>query len=136
MQGILMKHLSLLAMVLVMSWAGACVAAEPSLCKSLCDADKRECRAQAHTLAADHAEGFLFDTPEKNPMARDAQAQVPAQASRALENAGTQSRRVGFAGACDAKYLRCTRACAAPVPASVIKPPSAQRDANARAGEE
>ena len=64
-----MKRLGLLGIVLGMVWTGACLAAEPSLCKSMCDADKRECRAHAHTLAADHAEGF-FEMPERNPMAR------------------------------------------------------------------
>ena len=129
-----MKRSSLLAMMLGVSWAGACLAAESSLCKSLCDADKRECRADAHTLAA--ADAPFIEMPERNPLARGAQAQLPTQASRALENAGTQSRRAGFAGACDDKYLRCTRACAAPAATSVITPASAHRDAAARAGEE
>lgn len=128
-----MKCLGLFGVVLGMMWTGACLAAEPSLCKSMCDADKRECRAHAHTLAADHAEGL--EMHERNPMARDAQAQVSTPASRALENAGTQSRRMGYAGACDDNYLRCTRACAAPAATSAIQPSSALRDADTRADE-
>jgi len=126
-----MKCLGLWGIMLGMMWTGASLAAEPGLCKSMCDADKRECRAHAHTLAAGHADGFL-EMPERNPMARDAQTQVTTQASRALENAGTQSRRMDYAGACDDTYLRCTRACAAPAATSVIKPSSALRDADTR----
>jgi hypothetical protein len=47
---------------------------------------------------------------------------VPTVSSRALENAGTQSRRMSHASQCDDTYLRCTRACAAPAASAVVNP--------------
>lgn len=115
-----MKHMTLLVMLAAALWSGVGRAEEPSLCKSMCDADKRECRAHAHELASD--DGALpLTTAEKNPMAEVRQADVPTTSARALENAGTQSRRMRFASQCDDTYLRCTRACAAPAEASVVK---------------
>lgn len=122
-----MKRLALLSIMAGAMWAGACQAAEPGLCKSMCDADQRECRAHGRELAAANGSPLL-DMPEKNPLARGAQLQVPTESSRAIDNAGTQARRMGHAGACDETYLRCTRACAAPSASSVVKPASAQRD--------
>jgi hypothetical protein len=106
-------HLARLALLAASMVAGAAHAAEPSLCKSMCDADKRECRAQGRELAGDDGSPLL-EMPEKNPLARGAQLQVPTTSSRALENSGTQSRRMRHASQCDATYVRCTRACAAP----------------------
>jgi hypothetical protein len=117
------KQLAWLAMLGATLAAGICHAAEPGLCTSMCDADKRECRAQGHELAADNG-APLLEMPEKNPMARGAQMQVPATSSQALENSGTQSRRMRHASQCDATYLRCTRACAVPAASSVVKPAS------------
>lgn len=122
-----MKRLALLSIMAGAMWASACHAAEPSLCKSMCDANKRECRAHAHELAAEDG-APLLEMAEKNPMARAAQLQVPTESSRAIDNAGTQARRMGHAGACDETYLRCTRACAAPSASSVVKPASGHRD--------
>jgi hypothetical protein len=110
------KHFAWLAM-LAATMAGAARAGEPSLCKSMCDADKRECRAHGRELATDNGSPLLA-MPEKNPLARDVQMQVPTPSSQALENSGTQSRRMRHASQCDATYLRCTRACAAPAATS------------------
>lgn len=106
-------HFASLALLAATMAAGAAHAAEPSLCKSMCDADKRECRAHGRELAGDDG-APLLEMPEKNPLARGAQLQVPATSTQALENSGTQSRRMRHASQCDATYLRCTRACAAP----------------------
>jgi hypothetical protein len=116
-----MKRLTLVSLMLGMLWAGAAHAADAGLCKSLCSADKRECRAHARELAAEDGE-MVFDRGERNPMARAAQEQVPVQATRAMDNAGTQTRRIDYAGKCDAAYLRCTRACAAPAESVLVKP--------------
>lgn len=107
------RRLALFAMLAATMAAGAVHAAEPSLCKSMCDADKRECRAHGRELADDNGSPLL-EMPEKNPLARGAQTQVPTPSSQALEHSGTQSRRMRHASECDATYLRCTRACAAP----------------------
>ena len=124
-----MKRLALLSVLTCLLSMAAAGAAEPTLCKSMCDADRRECRADIQDLAADRAEGLM---PEKNPFARTAQERVPTPASQAIENAGTQGRRLGHAGQCDATYLRCTRACAAPQASSVVTPEAARRNQQGR----
>ena len=116
-----MKRLAWLTIMMGALWAGAGHAADAGLCKSMCGAEKRECRANARELAAEDG-GSLLDRTERNPMARAAQEQVPAQATRAMDNAGTQTRRIDYAGKCDAAYQRCTRACAAPPDSILVKP--------------
>ena len=116
-----MKRLAWLTIMMGALWAGAGHAADASLCKSMFSAEKRECRADAEGLAREDG-GSLLDLPEKNPMARAAQEQVPSEAARALGNAGTQARRIGKAGNCDDAYLRCTRVCAASADAELVKP--------------
>lgn len=124
-----MKRLALLSVLTCLLSMGAARAAEPTLCKSLCDSERRECRANIHELAADRSEDLM---PDRNPMARAAQHEVAAPASQAIDNAGTQGRRVGYAGQCDAAYLRCTRACAAPQASSVVTPEAARRNQQGR----
>ncbi|WP_075791919.1 hypothetical protein [Massilia putida] len=119
------KLLTWLAVLAATLGAGAGHAAEPGLCKSMCDADKRECRAHGRESAAEDG-APLLEMPEKNPLARGAQMQVPAVSSRALENAGTQSRRMRHASQCDDTYLHCTRACAAPAASSGANPASSR----------
>ena len=124
-----MKRLALLSVLMCLMWAGAARAAEPTLCKSLCDSERRECRANVPELAADRSEGLM---PDRNPMARAAQHEVPTPAAQAIENVGTPARRLGHAGECDATYLRCTRACAAPQASSVLKPEAVRRNQQGR----
>ena len=114
-----MKQLILLSTMMGVFWAGTGQAAEPSVCKSMCDSERRECRAHVRDLAGDDGAPLLA-MPEKNLMARTAQEPVPTAASRAIGKAGTQSRSMARAGACDETYLRCTRACADPAGASVV----------------
>jgi hypothetical protein len=116
-----MKRLTLLSIMMGTLWAGAAHAADAGLCKSMCGAEKRECRAQVREQAAEDGESLL-ERGERNPMARAAQEQVPAPAGRAIDNAGTQTRRLDNAGKCDDAYLRCTRACAAPADPVLVKP--------------
>ncbi len=116
-----MKRLTWLAVMMGALWAGVALAADAGLCKSMCGADKRECRANVQGLARDDGDSPL-ELPDKNPMARAAQKQVPSEAARAIGNAGTQTRRLDKAARCDDAYLRCTRACAAPADSVVVKP--------------
>jgi len=116
-----MKRFTLLVVMMGSMWAGAGYAADASVCKSLCSAEKRECRAQVRDLAADDGKPLL-EMNERNPLARAAQAQVPAPAGRALDQAGTQTRRIDKAGKCDEAYQRCVRACAAPADSILVKP--------------
>jgi hypothetical protein len=130
-----MKRVALLSMIAGVILTGACHAAEPGLCKSLCDADKRECRAHVRDLAEDDGAPLLA-MAEKNPLARGAQEQVATPASRAIDNAGTQSRRIVHAGACDDNYLRCARACNAPAATSATSIVQPARDKATPAGKE
>ncbi len=116
-----MKRLTWVAIMMASMWAGTGYAADAALCKSMCGAEKRECRANVRELAAEDGQPFL-DRDERNPMARAAQEQVPAPAGRAIDNAGTQARRIDRSAQCDAAYLRCTRACAAPEVSVLVKP--------------
>lgn len=114
------RQLTLWVILAATMWSGVSRAEEPSLCKSMCDADKHECRAHVRWLADEHGAPIL-EMSEKNPMAQAAQMDVPTPSTRALENAGTQSRRISHASQCDDTYLRCTRACAAQAASSVVK---------------
>lgn len=125
-----MKRLALMPVLMCLLSMGAARAAEPTLCKSLCDSERRECRANVPELATDRSEGLM---PEKNPMARAAQHEVATPASQAIENVGTPGRRLGHAGECDAAHLRCTRACAVPqASSSVLTPEAARRNQQGR----
>lgn len=116
-----MKRFTLLAIMMASTWAGAAYAADASVCKSMCSTERRECRAQVRELAAEDGKPFL-EMAERNPLARAAQEQVPAPAGQALDNAGTQTRRIDKAGKCDEAYQRCVRACAAPADSILVKP--------------
>jgi len=48
-----MKRLTWLAIMMAPMWAGAAQAANAELCKSMCSAEKRECRANVRGLAVD-----------------------------------------------------------------------------------
>ena len=116
-----MKRLTWLAITMASMWAGTGHAADAGLCKSMCSAEQRECRANVRGLAADDGKPLL-EMAERNPMARAAQEQVPAPAGRAIDAAGTQSRRIDKSAQCDAAYQRCVRACAAPAGSVLVKP--------------
>jgi hypothetical protein len=106
-----LKRLAVLMSLMGLVVTNAALADEPSLCKSMCASEKRECRASARDSAKDELSP-LAEMPEKNPLARTAQGQVRRTESLALEDAGVTHRRIARAGACDDSYLRCTRACA------------------------
>jgi hypothetical protein len=116
-----MKRLTWLAIMMAATWAGTGHAADAGLCKSMCGSEKRECRANVRELAAEDGKG-LFERDERNPLARAAQDRVPAPAGRAIDDAGTQTRRLDKSAQCDAAFQRCIRACAAPADSVLVKP--------------
>jgi hypothetical protein len=116
-----MKRFTLWSIMMAALWAGAAHAADASLCKSMCGTEKRECRANVRELAEEDGKPVI-DMPERNPLARAAQTEIPRESARALDNAGNQARRMDKAGQCDAAYLRCTRACAAREDSILVKP--------------
>jgi len=98
--------------------SSASLAAEPSFCSSVCDSERRACRADVQQLAAEDGEGLLNMT-ERNQLARTAaKLQSPSSATLAGERSSTQSRRIQRIGACEDTYLRCTRGCKTPEVAS------------------
>jgi len=104
--------LSIILATLAASVAGPVLAADPAFCTSMCASEQRECRASAQAQPLEQR--LTGSTPEyRNPLARTAQDAVPGQATRALDVAGDDGRRMARLGACDTALQRCTRACAA-----------------------
>ncbi|MDY0976906.1 hypothetical protein SOM61_18230 [Massilia sp. CFBP9012] len=110
-----MKRLALIvlaALAATVSVARPVLAADPAFCTSMCASEQRECRAGAQALPLEQR--LTGSTAEsRNPLARTAQSAVPGQATRALDAAGDNGRRMARLGACDTALQRCTRACAA-----------------------
>ena len=109
-----MKRLSIILATLVMTASAAtpALAADEAFCTSMCASEQRECRASAQALPLEQR--LTGATAEyRNPLARTAQGSVPGQATRALDAAGDNGRRMARLGACDTALQRCTRSCAA-----------------------
>ncbi|SFV11237.1 hypothetical protein [Pseudoduganella namucuonensis] len=96
-------------MLSLVLFAGACHAEGEGLCKPLCEADKRECRAAAASLSRDDVAPLLA-MEDRNPHAkvsrRMAGSPPEAQTTRASE-----SKRVQMQRTCNDNHLRCVRAC-------------------------
>lgn len=108
-----MKHTVLAIVCAILGAAGPALAADPAFCSSMCASAQRECRAGAQ--AQPLGERLAGAAPEyRNPLARTAQGEVPGQATRALDAAGDNGRRMARLDACDSALQRCTRSCAAP----------------------
>jgi hypothetical protein len=98
------------ALAVAGSVAKPALAADPAFCTSMCASEQRECRAGAQALPLEQR--LTGSTAEyRNPLARTAQSAVPGQATRALDAAGDDGRRMARLGACDTALQRCTRAC-------------------------
>lgn len=111
-----MKRLALSIILATAATAAAvatpALAADPAFCTSMCASEQRECRADAQAVPLEQR--LTGSTPEfRNPLARTAQTAVPGQATRALDAAGDNGRRMARLGACDTALQRCTRSCAA-----------------------
>ena len=103
------------------------LAADPGFCHSVCDSERRACKADVQQLAAEDGEG-LIQMHERNQLARTA-AKTGAPSSEAVrmgEHSAVQNRRIQRTAACVSTYQRCERACKAPeakAPASPILTP-------------
>ena len=107
-----MKRLFSSLLLAMLSTAGAALASDGVFCESMCDSQLRECRAGAQIQPLQ--ERVMASTPEqRNPLARTVQGAVPGQATRALDAAGDNGRRIARLDACDSALGRCTRSCAA-----------------------
>ncbi|EKU80508.1 hypothetical protein ABIB42_004959 [Massilia sp. UYP32] len=106
-----MKRLSIIILA-TLAAATPALAADEAFCTSMCASEQRECRASAQALPLEQR--LTGSTAEyRNPLARTAQGAVPGQATRALDAAGDNGRRMARLGACDTALQRCTRSCAA-----------------------
>ena len=118
-----MRRASFLLALTGMLLSTAGLAAEPSFCASVCDSERRACRADVQQLAAEDRDGLLA-MQERNQLARTAaKTQGPSHASLANERSGVQARRIGRTAACEDTYRRCTRSCQAPAVASPVLTP-------------
>lgn len=107
-----MKLSALMIAAAAFSFAAPVLAADPAFCSAMCTSEQRQCRAGAQALPLQ--ERVMASTPEqRNPLARTVQGAVPGQASRALDAAGDNGRRMARLDACDSALQRCTRGCAA-----------------------
>lgn len=105
----------------------AAYAADPGFCHSVCDSERRACKADVAQLAAEDGEGLLV-MQEKNQLARTAsRTGAPSSApSLANERTAVANRRIQRTAACESAYQRCERSCRAPeakAPASPIYTP-------------
>lgn len=83
---------------------------EPSVCTSVCASEKQQCTSRAGRLTGLDK---LPAAEEKNQFARTANhGQVQSVPARAAEQSDFHKRKRERLDACDASYLRCTRACA------------------------
>lgn len=100
------RFIPLLALLL----AGLAQADSNSLCKPMCDTDKRECRGNAATLAEDDKLPLLA-MADNNPNARVSRG-LADKPSDAQARQNYESRRVREQRMCDTQYLRCVQSCA------------------------
>ena len=101
----------LLATLLAAAIPALQAADEPGFCKSMCGSERQECKATARKMTANDD---LIDRPaeDKNPFANTAShAQGQSEQARIADNASYHRRQSERFGACEDKYLRCTRAC-------------------------
>ncbi|MBD8533103.1 MULTISPECIES: hypothetical protein [unclassified Massilia] len=110
-----MRRGLLLLALMGMLFSTAALAAEPSFCTSVCDSERRACKADAQQIAMEDREDLLA-TQEKNRLARTAaNTGAPVRTgARAPVDTALQNRRLGRVAACDTTYQRCERSCRAP----------------------
>jgi hypothetical protein len=102
---------SVLTLLLCATLSQVCLAAEPTVCKSLCATEKRECRAHAVNATLFDADPVL--APEERN--RDARAlgklEGKTAEGRSREQSDFQKRKMERDHACDDQQMRCARAC-------------------------
>ena len=118
-----MRRSSFMLALMGMLLSTGALAAEPSFCASVCDSERRACRADVQQLAAEDGDGLLV-MQERNGLARTAaKTQSPSPAALANERSSVQARRIKRTAACEDTYRRCTRTCKAPESASPVLVP-------------
>lgn len=126
-----MQRFALVGVVFGFLLSNASLAAEPSMCKSLCDGERRSCKAEVNDLAKEEFDGpIMIESRERNEIARTAaRTQQPSPANIANERRNVDSRRMRYAAACEDTYARCTRSCtieATPESPVIVKRPASK----------
>jgi hypothetical protein len=113
----------LIAILAGMLSANAALAADPGFCHTVCDSERRACRADVQQLAAEDGEGLLV-MQEKNQLARTAaKTGAPSsEAARVNERTAVQNRRIQRTAACESTWQRCERACTPPAAKAPVSP--------------
>lgn len=97
--------------------SGACMAAEPTVCKSICAEEKRECRAGAQRKTELDTQPSLAAMEESH---RDARAlgkyRGTPQETKAAEATEFRKRKMEREHACDSKAMACSRSCGSAEP--------------------
>jgi hypothetical protein len=117
-------RLASLLVTLAGAWfSHAALAAAPDFCHSVCDSERRACKADVQQLAAEDGEG-LIAMREKNQLARTAaRTGAPSpEPIRAGEHSAVQNRRIQHTAACERTWQRCERACTAPEAKAPVSP--------------
>ena len=111
------------SVLLSMLLPAACMAAEPTACQSICSAEKRECRADAHRKTKMDHDPFFANAETGNRDARVlGKLQGTPQDAHANQRSDFEKRQREREQACDSKAMVCSRACSNPAPESMVKP--------------
>jgi hypothetical protein len=101
---------ALLAAAIPSAWA----AGDAGFCKSMCGSERQECKATARK-ATGNDELIGESVSRKNPFADTAShARSQSVQEQAADSASFHRRQSERIGACEDKYLRCTRTCGVP----------------------
>lgn len=122
-----MKLTLLISVLMGTLLSSACMAAEPTVCKSMCAEEKRECRAGAlHKTQLDDSP-LIENAPTGHRDARAlGQYQGTPQENKTAVATEFRKRKMEREQACDSKALACSRACTSAEPASVVLKPKTQ----------
>jgi hypothetical protein len=118
-----MRIASLIAVLAGVLLSHTAFAADPGFCHSVCDSERRACKADVQQLAAEDGEGLLV-MQERNQLARTAaKTGAPSsEAVRAGERSAVQNRRIARTAACESTWQHCERACKAPEAKAAVSP--------------
>jgi len=107
-----------LSLLLTALMGSAAMAAEPSVCTSLCSEQKNVCRKQAQRSTELDSNPLIGTAPRNSDERTLAKLQDGTLEQRGRERSDFQKRKSERDSACNDSYLRCSAACSAPVPAA------------------
>ena len=109
-----MFHTVCLAALLAAAIPSAWAAEDAGFCKSMCSSERQECKVTARK-ATGNDELIGESVSRKNPFANTAShSQGQSVQEQVADSDSFHRRQSERLGACEDKYLRCTRACSAP----------------------